>query len=44
MSFETFVMLTKQALEIQPQLTYGFIQSWSCTEERRGEGLFILKN
>lgn len=41
MSFETFVMLTKMALEIQLQFTYGFIQSWSSTVERRGGGLFI---
>lgn len=27
---ETFVMLTKMALEIQPQFTYGFIRPWSC--------------
>lgn len=36
MVFETFVMLTKMALEIQPQFTYGFIHSWSHTVERGG--------
>lgn len=30
---ETFVMLTKMALEIQPPFTYVFICPWSCILE-----------
>lgn len=42
MVIETFVMLTKMALEIQPPFTSGFVHSWSCSVERRGGG-FLFK-
>lgn len=41
MGFETFVMLTKMALETQPQFMYSFVHSWSCTVKRRGGGFSI---